>query len=118
MINIVAYIREICQERNIPVSQLERECGFSNGYLNPKKLSKIPYARAVAVSSYLDIPLQSLLDPDSVPNTPTEPETREIGFDDFTYAMQNETKDLTNEDKELLLSMARQLKAARQNRGG
>ena len=42
----------------------------------------------------------------------------EIGFDDFTYAMQNETKGLTEEDKALLLSMARQLKIARDKWNG
>ena len=34
---------------------------------------------------------------------------REITLDDFTFAMQNETKDLTDMDKQILLSMARQL---------
>ena len=37
-------------------------------------------------------------------------------LDQFTYALQNETKDLTQADKELLLSMARQLKDARKRR--
>lgn len=37
----------------------------------------------------------------------------DIGFDDFTYAMQNEAKELTEKDRGLLLSMARQLREAR-----
>lgn len=41
-----------------------------------------------------------------------------VGFDDFTYAMQNETKDLTATDKQLLLSMARQLNNARKRSCG
>lgn len=49
--------------------------------------------------------------------TPT-PEDERIDFDDFTYAMQNETKDLTDMDKQLLLSMARQLNDARKQRNG
>jgi len=39
----------------------------------------------------------------------------DITFDDFTYAMYNETKDLTDEDKEALLSMARILKKKTKN---
>lgn len=39
-------------------------------------------------------------------------------MDDFTYAMQNETKELTDGDKELLLSLARQLNNARKNKDG
>lgn len=34
----------------------------------------------------------------------------DVGFDDFTYAMHNETKELTAEDKEMLLDMAKMLK--------
>ena len=55
----VEQVRSICRERGIAVSQLERECGFSNGYLNPKKLHKLPYDRAVRVAEYLDLPVQS-----------------------------------------------------------
>lgn len=49
--------------------------------------------------------------------TPT-PATKEIGMDDFTYALQNEAKGLTDADKEILLSMARQLKKAREDADG
>ncbi len=34
----------------------------------------------------------------------------DIGFDDFTYAMHNESKELTDDDKQMLLDMARMLK--------
>ena len=43
MFNSVQFVRDICKERGIPVSQLERDCGFSNGYLNAKKLARLPY---------------------------------------------------------------------------
>ena len=35
---------------------------------------------------------------------------------EFTYALQNEAKDLTEEDKELLISMAKRLREARKAR--
>lgn len=41
-----------------------------------------------------------------------------ISFDDFTYAMQNESKDLTEADKQILLSMAKQLNDARKKKNG
>ena len=41
-----------------------------------------------------------------------------VSFDDFTFAMQNETKDLTDMDKQILLSMARQLNDARKRKNG
>lgn len=36
-----------------------------------------------------------------------------VSFDDFTYALQNEAKTLTDMDKQILLSMAKQLNDAR-----
>lgn len=39
-----------------------------------------------------------------------------ITFDDFTYALQNEAKTLTDMDKQILLSMAKQLNEARQKK--
>ena len=38
--------------------------------------------------------------------------------DAFTYAMQNECRDLTDEDKALLISMAKQLSSARKAKNG
>ena len=49
---------------------------------------------------------------------PTPEGERPITFDDFTYAMQNETKDLTEMDKQILLSMAKQLNDARKQKNG
>lgn len=57
----VEYVREICAKRNLAVSMLEKECGFSNGYLNPKKLRKIPYERAVTIANYLNADLNRIL---------------------------------------------------------
>ena len=45
----------------IPISQLEKDCGFSNGYLNPKKMTKIPYDWALTIASYLGISVDSIL---------------------------------------------------------
>ena len=61
MFNSIQYVREICKEREIPVSRLERDCGFANGYLNPQKLRKLPYDRAVIIARYLDLSIDYLL---------------------------------------------------------
>lgn len=49
---------------------------------------------------------------------PAQRNEQEISFDDFTYAMQAETKDLTEMDKQILLSMAKQLNDARKQKNG
>lgn len=61
MFNSVQFVRDICQERKIPISQLEKECGFSNGYLNPKKMSKIAYDRAQIIANYLGISVSMIM---------------------------------------------------------
>ena len=61
MFNSVQYVRDVCQQRKIPVSALEKACGFSNGYLNPKKMTRIAYDRAVLIGKYLDIPVTKIL---------------------------------------------------------
>ena len=57
----VEYVRDMCTRKNIAISTLEKDLGFSNGYLNPKKLKKIPYDRAITISDYLGADLDRVL---------------------------------------------------------
>ena len=61
MFNSVQFVRDICRERGIPVSQLEKSCGFSNGYLNAKKLTRLPYDRAQLIADFLDLDVTYIL---------------------------------------------------------
>lgn len=47
-----------------------------------------------------------------------KPDDENITFDDFTYAMYNESKELTDEDKQALLGMARLLKKKKESQNG
>lgn len=62
MTNSIEYVRSICKLQKISISKLEKDCGFSNGYLNPKKISKLPYDRAVKIANYLNIDVKNILD--------------------------------------------------------
>lgn len=81
MSNGVQIVRAICNDRGIPISTLEKDCGFSNGYLNPKKLVKIPYDRALIIARYLDIPASLILDGEENAPTLTEKDERDIARD-------------------------------------
>lgn len=61
MFNGVEYIRNVCKEKGIPISSLEKKCGFANGYLNPKKLNKLPYDRALLIADALNISVDYLM---------------------------------------------------------
>lgn len=72
-------------------------------------------ATALKVADYFGVPVSELTEEKE--KAPTDGE-HEITFDDFTYAMQNESKDLTEADKQILLSMAKQLNDARKKKNG
>lgn len=114
MFNSVEYVRSICKERSIPISVLESACGFSNGYLNPKKLTKIPFDRAIKIAEYLSIPVETILtnDPEkrellTNEKTPTETSERTITEDDIKAAFFEGADDLTKEDIDLLWADAK-----------
>lgn len=94
MHNAVEYVRSVCQQRGIPVSQLEKDCGFSNGYLNPKKLKKIPYDRALAIAQYLGISVESILSGERPPVSDEDIKFALFGGDgEITDAMYEEVRD-------------------------
>ena len=70
MFNRVQFIRDLCKKRNIAIAKLEKDCGFSNGYLNPKKMSNIPYDRAIIIADYLGVSAEYLLTGNK--NTPAD----------------------------------------------
>ena len=89
MFNSVEFVRNLCKQRGIAISQLEKDCGFSNGYLNPKKMTKLPYARAVSIAKYLHVTAQEIL----TGELPTEIEASDI-LDQVDIAFYGEFKEL------------------------
>lgn len=61
--NGVEYIRNQCKERGIPVSTLEKDLKFSNGYLNPKKMDYVPYEKAILIQKYLGGDISKMISP-------------------------------------------------------
>lgn len=59
--NSVERVKAICKERKIPISKLERECGFSNGYIGQLRKGMFPADRLKAVSNYLGVSVDELL---------------------------------------------------------
>lgn len=67
----IEYIRAKCKENGGSVAKMERDCGFGNGYFNPKKLKRIPYEKAVIIAEYLNIPLNKVWKPEQKENPAT-----------------------------------------------
>ena len=53
-------IKEICKERKIPISKLEKDCGFANAYISQLKKGYLPDDRLRKVSEYLEVSIEFL----------------------------------------------------------
>lgn len=91
--NTVERVRQECKKKEIPISRLEKECGFSNGYIRNLREGKIPADRLQAIADYLKVPYLYLLN--------GEPEiTADKLFAGVDYVLPELT--ITEEERELL----------------
>ena len=51
----VERVKEICKERKIPISKLEKDLGYGNGYLSQLKKGKLPDDRLYQIAKYLNV---------------------------------------------------------------
>lgn len=57
----VERIREVCKNKGIPISKLERDCGFSNGYINSLKKGTVPEHKLSKIAERLEVSQNYLL---------------------------------------------------------
>lgn len=80
----VELVKKICKERKIPISRLEKDCGFSNGYIRKLQEGKFPSDRLLVIAEYLDLPVSYLMtgeEPNSEPAGLTAKDNRDIKKD-------------------------------------
>ena len=78
--NSVDRVKKICKDRKIPISKLERELGFSNGYISQLRKGVFPADRLVLIADYLQVSADFLMtgiDSDGL----TEKDNRDIAKD-------------------------------------
>ena len=112
MFNSVEYVRQLCKKKSIAISVLEKACGFANGYLNPKKMSKLPYDRALDIANYLHVSVEEVLTGKEAGNAPTNSGKGDI-LDEVDVAFYGEYKELGDDDKETIRSMVRVMRERR-----
>lgn len=59
--NCVERVKQICKERKIPISRLEKDLGFSNGYIGQLKKGIFPADRLSKIASYLNLSAEYLM---------------------------------------------------------
>lgn len=81
--NCVERIKAICKDRKIPISKLERDLGFANGYIGQLRKGVLPSDRLVQVAEYLSVTPNYLMSGEDKKTTPTltEKDRRDIARD-------------------------------------
>lgn len=113
-------IISLCKEKNVSGYRMCKDIGIQPSILTDLKMGRqngLSAKNADKMAAYFAVSVGYLLGTDTK-KAPTQEGEREITLDDFTFAMQNESKDLTEADKQILLSMAKQLNDARKKRNG
>lgn len=82
----VERVKCICKERRIPISKLEKELGFSNGYIGQLKKGIFPADRLKKIADYLEVSIDYLMTGEKKEVSTTKAELtakdeREIGRD-------------------------------------
>ena len=111
---VVSRINGLLAEKGISKRDFYQDCGITSASYSLWNTGKTtPRMKNLEViADYLETTTDYLLTGlGEKEKAPTQEGEREIGFDDFTYAFYEESKDLPDEKKKMLLEMARFMKA-------
>lgn len=78
--NSVDRVKSICKERKIAISKLEKDLGFSNGYISQLRKGTFPAERLALIANYLSVSTEYLMNGEEQKNNPPsriEPTERE-----------------------------------------
>lgn len=67
--NTVDRVKSLCKERGVPISRLEKACGFANGYIGQLKKGSVPADRLAKIAKFFDVPIEIFMEektPDSL----------------------------------------------------
>lgn len=96
--NCVERIKSICKERKIPISKLERDLGFANGYIGQLRKGVLPYDRLVQVAEYLSVTPDYLMTGEDKKIAPTADGERAISDDELKFALWGDCTDVSDDD--------------------
>lgn len=119
METVIDRIRATCRAKKIPVSKLERDLGFSNGYLNPKKAVSVSADRLFSIANYLGVSVDFLRT--GIQEAKKEPATSEgskLSEDDIKFALFGGSDEITDEMYEEVKRFAAYVRARELERKG
>lgn len=107
MSTIYEIIDQLCAEKGISGSKMCDDLGMSRSTLTELRKGRaktLKLEKASKIADYFGVSVDYLLGNKPKEKTPAE---ADVTFDGFTYAMHHESKELTEENKQKLLEMAR-----------
>lgn len=57
----VERVRQICKSKKIPISKLEKDLGYSNGYISQLRKGVFPSDRLISIAEYLGVSTNYLM---------------------------------------------------------
>lgn len=60
--NTVDRVKSLCKERGVPISRLEKACGFANGYIGQLKKGSVPADRLAKIANFFDVPMEIFME--------------------------------------------------------
>ena len=95
-------LQQLCNEKGVKITNVVSELKISTGNLSKWKNGVQPKATTLSnLAAYFNVSTDYLLG-----NTDVKEPSASITFDDFTAAMHNQSKLLTDEQKQQLIKMA------------
>lgn len=105
----VERVKSICKEKKIPISKLERDLGYSNGYIGQLRKGVFPTDRLVDIANYLNVSTDYLLTGEETKKVTTDGE-RTVSNDDIKFALFGGDGEITDEMFEEVKRFAQMVK--------
>ena len=97
--NSVDLVKSICKERKIPISKLEKDLGYANGYIGQLRKGTFPANRLSEIAQYLSVPVEYLMNGGKEnKKAPTEDGERSVSDDELKFALWGDCEDISDDD--------------------
>lgn len=93
--NCVDRVKQICKERKIPLSKLERDLGFANGYIGQLRKGVFPTDRLLLIADYLSVTHTYLMTGEE--KAPANDGKRSVSDEDIKFALFGGDGEITDE---------------------
>lgn len=111
--NSVERVKALCKERKIAISKLERDLGFSNGYIGQLRKGVFPADRLDAIANYFGVSTDYLLGKEKAPTATGE---RHDVLDEVDVAFYGEFKELDEDQKATIRDMVAVMRQRKEKR--